>query len=544
MKKVLVFLLITATCNISFAGQKFVAPSGNNANPGTILLPYLTIQYALNQVMPGDTLFIRAGIYYEKITCTVVGTATQKIKVTNYPGEEVTVNGNSLPGEAILLLNNCYYLTIDGIAFENNYMPGAKGIHVKEEGDNIIINNCKVRNAGWTNDFNADPYSINPPGEGHGILINGRTTSGIKNIAVTNCTVYNIVTGNSEAITVVGNVSNFVIAGDTVYNTRNIGIVAAGNYSWAVNAGVPPILNKARNGLIAKNIVFNNRRINNTDAPAGIYADGADTIYILNNVVYNNGNGISAGCENAGFNANFINIANNIIYKNDNAGIVFGSNAALVKNSQVLGNTIFKDGSAALFNAGIILQNIDSSLIANNIIIPLSESHYGISIFGYTATNTVVDNNLIYRYNGTQNNLYNQLPPQFLPTNPVNTNPLFADTSLLNFRLTINSPAINIGSNLWPVLIDKDAGDSFRIVNGSIDIGAYERQDGGCPALFTIDNTMKLSGRFSASQKIIYNYDLVPNPTDSLLFSAAELEMQQSVNISKLFQVKNLGCGN
>jgi hypothetical protein len=72
-------------------------------------------------------------------------------------------------------------------------------------------------------------------------------------------------------------VDTFILERDTVYNTKNIGIVVAGHYSWAVDEEVDASLNQARNGIIKSCITYDNRRFSNVDAPAGIYADGQKT---------------------------------------------------------------------------------------------------------------------------------------------------------------------------------------------------------------------------------------------------------------------------
>jgi len=41
----------------------FVATDGNNDNPGTMAQPFASIQQAQNHVAPGDTVYIRGGIY-------------------------------------------------------------------------------------------------------------------------------------------------------------------------------------------------------------------------------------------------------------------------------------------------------------------------------------------------------------------------------------------------------------------------------------------------------------------------------------------------
>ena len=41
----------------------YVAPDGNDSNPGTESLPWRTIQKAANNMVAGDTVFIRAWTY-------------------------------------------------------------------------------------------------------------------------------------------------------------------------------------------------------------------------------------------------------------------------------------------------------------------------------------------------------------------------------------------------------------------------------------------------------------------------------------------------
>lgn len=71
----------------------YVAPDGNNANSGTVDKPFQTIQHAVNQLKPGDTLFVRAGIYKEIVHIQNSGVAGLPITVAAYPGEQVMIDG-------------------------------------------------------------------------------------------------------------------------------------------------------------------------------------------------------------------------------------------------------------------------------------------------------------------------------------------------------------------------------------------------------------------------------------------------------------------
>lgn len=81
---------------VSSSGRKyFVAPNGNNRNPGTKDKPFLSIKRGTVALQAGDTLYLRKGHYPEEINITdLKGTATEPITVTAYDGEEVVVDGS------------------------------------------------------------------------------------------------------------------------------------------------------------------------------------------------------------------------------------------------------------------------------------------------------------------------------------------------------------------------------------------------------------------------------------------------------------------
>jgi hypothetical protein len=67
--------------------------SGDDTNPGTESQPWKTIQHALVYLNPGDTLQLREGIYFENVTCSIVGTEEQPITIQSYPGERAILDG-------------------------------------------------------------------------------------------------------------------------------------------------------------------------------------------------------------------------------------------------------------------------------------------------------------------------------------------------------------------------------------------------------------------------------------------------------------------
>ena len=78
----------------SLGDTYFVAVDGNNSNNGSILHPWRTIEYALNNLTAGDTLEIRGGIYYEhNIVTSLQGTAAEPIIIESYQNEIAVLDG-------------------------------------------------------------------------------------------------------------------------------------------------------------------------------------------------------------------------------------------------------------------------------------------------------------------------------------------------------------------------------------------------------------------------------------------------------------------
>lgn len=75
---------------VSGVGTYYVAPFGNDSNPGTLAQPFYTVARAVAAVSAGDTVYVRGGTY--AYTQTVVldrsGTAAAPIRIWAYPGEQ------------------------------------------------------------------------------------------------------------------------------------------------------------------------------------------------------------------------------------------------------------------------------------------------------------------------------------------------------------------------------------------------------------------------------------------------------------------------
>jgi len=94
----------TLTCT------RHVAPTGNDANPGTTEAPWLTIQHSADAAQPGDTVCVGSGSYSEDVTFSRSGTADAAITFAAAPAETATVQGS------LTLAPGTSYLNLIGFA--------------------------------------------------------------------------------------------------------------------------------------------------------------------------------------------------------------------------------------------------------------------------------------------------------------------------------------------------------------------------------------------------------------------------------------------
>ena len=83
----------------------YVAKDGNDSNPGTLAEPWLTIGKANQELQPGDTVYIREGVYQESIAPINSGTSGKYITYQNYPDEKKEGNKKFMLGSCSAFVN-------------------------------------------------------------------------------------------------------------------------------------------------------------------------------------------------------------------------------------------------------------------------------------------------------------------------------------------------------------------------------------------------------------------------------------------------------
>jgi hypothetical protein len=87
----LLILLLFVLPQIVSAATYYVAQDGNNSNPGTEALPWLTIGKAANTLAAGDIVYVKQGTYREEVFIDASGSAGNLITFQAYPGHTVIV---------------------------------------------------------------------------------------------------------------------------------------------------------------------------------------------------------------------------------------------------------------------------------------------------------------------------------------------------------------------------------------------------------------------------------------------------------------------
>jgi hypothetical protein len=428
---------VTAQAPTPSGPQLFVSPSGNDSSPGTAAQPWRTIQKAMNAAPAGSTVNIKSGTYAERLSVNVSGAAGSYI--TFQPngftgpgtGESVILDyasfGNVTDGVPFLAINNRSYVRIQGLTFQNYQVRGAmqRGIWIHGSSSNVELKWNKVLK-----------IQNNAPWDGSSALLNFWIDSPANSVWVYGNEFGYINSNYGEAMS--PNAGNITIENNWFHDTDGIAIdVHPSAKNTIIRGNLLEWISKKRDG----SVWYNN--------PANaVYVDGGNTVTIERNTVRDSEWAFAVLSEPSNPAAHDIIIRNNVAYRNY-AGIEVGNwysntSGSSVYNVKVYNNTLFQCTN------GLVIRPYSSSSVEwkNNI------------VWGST---TPVVNGLNWAVGTMDHNL--------------TSNPLFKDPGAGDFTPQAGSPAINAGDpNIAGDLGAVDCGGNPRVVNGGLDIGAFEAQ--------------------------------------------------------------------
>ncbi|HSQ05061.1 MAG TPA: hypothetical protein VLN59_13540 [Burkholderiales bacterium] len=122
-----------AQSSAASGARYYVATNGSDADPGTLDRPWRTIQKAANTVGAGSTVYVRGGVYHERVTIHVSGVPGQPIVFQSHPGEQAIIDGTGLTPpagwSALIDIRDKGHLVIQGFEIchyhtaQKNHLP-------------------------------------------------------------------------------------------------------------------------------------------------------------------------------------------------------------------------------------------------------------------------------------------------------------------------------------------------------------------------------------------------------------------------------------
>jgi parallel beta-helix repeat protein len=169
----ILFGLLGTHVSTSWGSIYYVSPSGSDDHPGTEAQPWKTIKKAADTLSPGDTVYIKAGIYRERVVPQNSGNPDHFIVYASYPGDEVTIDGSGIlvpEWSGLFEVLTKAYIRVSGLRIINSISnPHNPGILV-EDSNHIIVERNYIHN---TNDSGIAIWSSN------NITIDGNEIEGV-----------------------------------------------------------------------------------------------------------------------------------------------------------------------------------------------------------------------------------------------------------------------------------------------------------------------------------------------------------------------------
>jgi hypothetical protein len=419
-------VMVMTLAAASFAALKYVAPppTGGDFQDGTLSEPWATVNHAAQQLVAGDTLYIREGSYMldDVIQPQNSGSSGDWITYAAYPGELVDIDGSQITSASsdsrgLFYIRNRSYIRIQDLGISNSRFMGIKieNCDSIEILDNTITMTYSCGIGVWGC---AGSWCTNKTWS-HGIRVIGNEVDrpnmpemcfdGSGNACPDPPTPH-------EGISMAA-VDGYEVAYNEVHHGRKEGIDSK---------------ESSRNGIVHHNHVHNHLERPWT---VGIYVDTwFDSLYnieIYENLIHDCDDGISIGAEDGPVTRDIF-VHHNVLYGFGWRGITLDGAGAdnMRRNVWICNNTVYEAEQAAVW---IQTESVDSIFVLNNICAGgWGRMHCDADMVSHHIT---IDYNLLDATTGNTET----------GTNAVVDDPMFVDAAGHDFSLLDGSPAIDAG---------------------------------------------------------------------------------------------------
>lgn len=397
------------------AADFYVAPDGDNGNPGTLAEPWATLQHAAGQLQPGDALRIRAG-NYAGMQLTTSGTAVSPIRIGPYGNELVVIDADNPTTPDGINLEGASHVIVEGLRIEGTTRAGIRAVLCEQV---TIRNNEVVDNGRWGifTGFCDD------------LLIHDNRASG---------------SIDEHGIYVSNSGDRPIIRDNVIFDNNANGIHANGD----ISQGGDGIISEA---VIERNIIYSN----GDAGGSAINLDGVQDSVIRNNLIYaTHASGISLFRIDGGepsINNQVLN--NTVLVASDGRWALNIQNASV--GNQAFNNILY---SAHGFRGSI---DIDADALDG------FESDYNLVMDRFTTDGGDSVMNLAEWQSLTGHDLSSAVSMPEL---------IFVDPGTDDYHPAPEGPAVDAGLILGDVTDDLNGNP--RPAGASHDIGAYERFTG------------------------------------------------------------------
>jgi|GEM_PF-4563632 len=153
----LILALLIGACSADNSKPVYVAQTGNDdTGTGTITQPFQSVEKALSQVKPGETVYLRGGRYPAvQARINVQATAAKPVIVASYPGEKAVLEGKtgvtkgdcniSNHGNAVIHIDRSSHVKIQNLEISSS--PGC-GINLTDS-DSVTVSGNKIHST-WS----------------------------------------------------------------------------------------------------------------------------------------------------------------------------------------------------------------------------------------------------------------------------------------------------------------------------------------------------------------------------------------------------------